>query len=128
MPAVGYVSPDGSTVVPVSAATPMPSQIVGSVNTTPTTSGSETNRSGTLTTGGTAQQIMAANPTRSYIFIQNNDNTPLWFRFGATAQQSQPSRLLNPGDVYERDGGRISPDTVSVIGPTTGKQFTAYEG
>ena len=90
--------------------------------------GALTNRSGTITAGGTAQQLMAANAVRSYLFVQNVSNNDLWINFTTTAVQAQPSIRLEPGDAFEMSGaGFVSTELVSIIGSSTGQAFTAKE-
>lgn len=90
--------------------------------------GVPTNRSGTITTGGVAQQVMAANAHRRYLFIQNISDTAMWFDIGATAVASQPSTYLAPGVAFMWAVGYIPTGAVSIICATTGKGFTAKEG
>lgn len=86
-------------------------------------------RSGTITSGGTAQEIMAsAQAGREYLFIQNNSDTTMWVNFGVVAVASQPSIRLLTGESFEMSSGYVTGESVSVIGATTGKTFTAKEG
>lgn len=89
--------------------------------------GSVTDRSGTITLGGTAQTLMAANATRKYLLIENVSNKNLWFNFTTTAVQDQPSCLLLPNAAFVMEGAFVSTEAISVIGATTGKSFTAKE-
>lgn len=100
----------------------------GSVPVTPT-SGALTDRSGTITTGGTAQTAAAANTARKHLFIQNPSTAPgsLWFSTTGTAVQASPSIELVPGASYET-GTFVPTGVVSVIAATTGHAFTAREG
>jgi hypothetical protein len=88
-----------------------------------------TSRSGTITAGGTAQQLMAANTSRKGWCLQNNNTTgKIWFdETGATAVASQPSIVLYPGDFYESPPGGATPTAISIIGDTTGMIFSARE-
>ena len=92
--------------------------------------GSLTDRSGTITTGGTAQSLAAANSSRRYLLIQNSGATgdDLWFNFTTTAVQLQPSFKLAPGASFVMEGSFISTEAISIIGPTTGQGWTAKEG
>lgn len=85
-------------------------------------------RSSTVTTGGTAQQIAAANTTRTYLLIQNVSTASLWVNVGVVAVQNQPSILLpaNGGSVVWEDNF-IPTGAVSLIGATTGQAFTCKE-
>lgn len=86
-----------------------------------------TNRSGTITTGGTAQTLAAANANRGYFFIQNHSTGDLWIDFGATAVQSQPSIRIPSEGSFVLEGLGCSTEAVSVIGAATGQAFTAKE-
>lgn len=90
-------------------------------------SGTLTNRSGTITTGGTAQTIMAANTSRRYLLIQNVSDTTMWCDFGTTAVQNQPSIQIIAGANFFMQNNAISTELVSCVGATTGKAFTAKE-
>ena len=96
-----------------------------------------TNRSGTITTGGTSQQLVAANASRSYLLIVNLSTDTLWISFGATAASAgQPSIPLSPavsansygGGAFTMEGSAISTDAVQIYGATTGDAFSAWEG
>lgn len=100
------------------------------------TAGSFTDRSGTVTSGGTAQQVAAANSTRRYLVILNLSTTVLWVNFGVTAVADQPSiPLAAATSDGGADGGGIVFESsfvpsglVSLIGATTGKKFVCKEG
>lgn len=96
--------------------------------TTQSSTGSLTNRSGSITAGGTSQQLAAANGSRKYLFIQNISTDTLWFDFGVTAVQDQPSLKLLPEASFAMEAGFISTQVVNIIGPTTGAKFVAKEG
>lgn len=87
-----------------------------------------TNRSGTITTGGTAQNAAAEKKGRSYFFLQNpsTETESLWFSMDTTAVAASPSIELQPGQSYE-SGSTVSIGAVSVIAATTGHKFTAKE-
>lgn len=91
--------------------------------------GSVTDRSGTITTGGSSQQVMAANPNRQFLLIQNVSTDNLWVRFGASAAvQTQPSIKLLPNSDLTFNGSWVPTQAVQIIGPTTSQAFTAEEG
>lgn len=91
--------------------------------------GTLTNRSGTITAGGTAQQVMAANSSRKYLLFQNVSDTAMWIDFGATAVADSPSVLVPAsGGAVVQEGTFVSTQSVSVFCATTGKKFTAKEG
>jgi hypothetical protein len=91
-------------------------------------SGALTDKSGTITAGGTAQVAAAANSSRKYLFLQNPTGAPgsLWFSTTATAVAASPSVELVPGASYET-GSFVPTGAVSIIGATTGQAFTGRE-
>lgn len=84
------------------------------------------NSSGTITTGGVAQVLMAANPARRGINIQNISNQDLWISQVGTASAGPGSIKLKPDGYYEPYTG-VAVGAISIFGATTGQQFTAYE-
>lgn len=111
---------------PISSTNPVPVSLVQGV--------ALTDHSGTITTGGAAQQVAAANSARQYLTIVNVDTHVLWVNFGATAVQSQPSIPLK-ACTAAGDGtggsltfqGVVPTGLVSVIGGTTGQAFVCKE-
>lgn len=91
-------------------------------------SGAFTDRSGTITSGGTAQTLMAANANRKYFLIQNLSTENLWINFTTTAVAGQPSLRITPGTSFVLEGFFTSTEAVSIIGATTGSAFSAKEG
>ena len=90
--------------------------------------GTLTDRSGTITTGGTAQQLAAANPSRRYIIIQNVSTAALWIDFGVNAVQDQPSLKLVADGSFVMEGDFVDTQSISIIGGTTAQAFSAKEG
>jgi hypothetical protein len=90
--------------------------------------GSLTARGGTITTGGTAQQLAASNSSRKYLIVQNQSSGDLYIRFTGTAVADTTSLKLVPGAVYESGAGFVSTQALSIIGATTGQAFYAAEG
>ena len=85
-----------------------------------------TDRSGTITTGGTAQQLMPANDARVGFWVQNLSSGDLWINeLGGTAAASQPSIKIPSGSLYESQRGEPCPYAISIFGATTGQAFTA---
>lgn len=84
-------------------------------------------RGGTITTGGTSQQLMAANPARRGFSVQNQSTTDLYIKVGQTATTSNVSLRLSPGQFYETQPQHVSPSMVHIIGATTGQAFYATE-
>lgn len=92
--------------------------------------GTLTDRSTTVTAGGTAQQLMATNSSRKYLFIRNpiTATERLWINFTTTAVADSPSIALDPGDAFVMESGFVSTEAISVLGATTGHKITAKEG
>lgn len=96
--------------------------------TTSPNMGSLTDRSSTITTGGTSQQLAAANATRKYFLVQNLSSGTLWIDFGTNAVQSQPSVKIPVDATFIMEGSFICTQAVHIVGATTGQAFTAKEG
>ncbi len=93
-----------------------------------------TDRSGSITEGGTAQQIAAANAARRYFFICNTSVEILYVNVGATATSANSYPLAAaasagaPGGSLVFEGSFIPSGSVSILGATTGSTFVAKEG
>lgn len=88
--------------------------------------GQLTDRSDTIDTGGTAQQVAAANASRRYLLFQNHSDTDMWINFGTDAVASQPSIKIAAGVAYTPTF--VDTRAISVICATMGKAFTCKEG
>lgn len=105
----------------VSAANPLPTQPV-------TATAALVDRSGTITTGGTAQNIMAANSSRRGAWFQNNSDADM--RINATGAASASSGLVLPASknaYFDFQSGGVPVTAISVWCGTTGKAFEARE-
>jgi hypothetical protein len=83
-------------------------------------------RSGSITAGGTAQTLMAANAYRDHAFIGNpNLAGSLWVNDlgGTAAANGAGSTEITPGDVVQTR----SRSAISIIHATTAAKFTAGE-
>lgn len=89
--------------------------------------GQPADRSGTITTGGTAQQLMAANTARTGFSIMNLSTGDLWINGFGTAAASQPSMRIQPGYYFETPVNFGGTGAVSIFGATTGQAFCARE-
>lgn len=84
-----------------------------------------TSFSGTITSGGVAQQAVAASSDRNWLYIQNVSDTTMYVGFGVVALASQPSIQLAAGASITFVRTTFMPTgAISVIGATTGKGFT----
>lgn len=81
--------------------------------------------SGTITLGGTAQTISAANPLRQGFFIQNISSNDIWVSTLTTAVPGQPSMLLPSGARWSSEAPFVGP--ISIYGSTTGQPYTMQE-
>lgn len=84
-----------------------------------------TSRSGSITTGGTAQSLAAANPKRLSLTGQNISSGDLWINEdgGTAAVATEGSWQIPPGVTFSISTN----EAVSIIGATTGQKFTAME-
>jgi len=87
------------------------------------------NISGTITLGGTAQSLAAANPTRRGCVVQNLSTGDLWINDQGTAAASQPSIKVPAGGQYVcGSGGGFAPgQALSIFGATTAQAYSGRE-
>lgn len=84
-----------------------------------------TNRGGSITTGGTAQQLAPANASRMFLSGQNTSTDDLWINeTGGTATGGSPSFRIPAGSTF----GVNTSQAISIWGATTGQTFSATEG
>jgi hypothetical protein len=96
------------------------------VNATPVDVSSPTDASGTITTGGTPQQVLASNANRKRFIISNPSTATevLSFCYGASGAGKID---LNPGMSWNEADFSISADAIFLVAATTGHAFTVYE-
>lgn len=81
------------------------------------------NRSGSITAGGTAQDVYGDNDSpKHYIGMQNNSDTVMYFDFGRTATAATSFKLA-PGSAWENPAGVMFYGRLSILCATTGKEF-----
>lgn len=86
------------------------------------------NRSGTITTANTAQQLMAANASRRGFWLLNlSTTTDLWINDLGAAAASQPSIKVPPGGLYESPLGGAPVSALSIFGSAAGLAFSSRE-
>jgi hypothetical protein len=92
--------------------------------------GTLTDRSGTITAGGTAQNAIASNAARRYLLVRNPKSATesLWLSLVGTATVASPSLELAAGDAYVAESDLIPTNAVSLIAATTAHAFTVWEG
>ncbi len=90
-----------------------------------------TSRSGVITTGGTAQDLMPANPARRGWRLQNQSAGDLYVRSkgsgGTTAATQDQNSFLIPAGAGWTEDGHVTPNALSVVGAATGQAFYARE-
>ncbi len=86
-----------------------------------------TDRSGTITAGGTAQTLMALNAARKGFYIQNTSSADLWFSSVGTAAVAGSSMRIVSGALYECPSYAVPTSAISIYGATTGQSFAARE-
>lgn len=113
-----YVEDDGSGVIPYV----IPGGTDG-VAGTPLPAG--TDRSGSITLGGTAQVLAAANTARRGLTGQNISTGDLWINElgGTAAADTVGSYKVAAGATFTVQTNRA----ISIVGATTGQKFTATE-
>lgn len=83
--------------------------------------------SGTIAAGNVSQQLLAAQPDRRFLLIENVHATEdMWINFGIPAVQNQPSILIKAGGgvFIMTIADFISTQTINIIATTLGHPFT----
>jgi hypothetical protein len=83
-------------------------------------------RSGRIIAGGVAQVLFDANPHRNGGWIQNHGLFDLWVNDLGVAASEPPSMKIPPGALFEFPEA-LSPDAISIWGPSTGQVWSARE-
>ena len=121
--------PGASSTIAVSAATPLPVTLGSSPTRSVIITGSTgSDGSGTITTGGTAQNLFSgATPTNGYAIYNPDPTNDLWINEGAAAlaNGSGSIRVSSNGGYYSTEPGYKPFHAVSIVGAVTGKNFTA---
>lgn len=120
--------------VPVTSSKPLPTTCVSGCSGG-ATAVTTTDKSGTITLGGTAQAGIALNASRKSWCIQNPDTATtqgigtaevLWVRVGGTAAANVGTELT-PGNQACSAPGLIDTAAISVFAATTGHKFNGFE-
>ena len=94
-------------------------------------SGTLTDRSGTVATGTTSQQLMAANANRKYLLIENASSTEsLFINFTSAASVSAAGsiELVKGGSSFIMEGEFVTTEQINVTATTTAHAYIAKEG
>ncbi|RKR46334.1 hypothetical protein B0G82_4017 [Paraburkholderia sp. BL17N1] len=88
-----------------------------------------TDRSSSITAGGTAQQLAAANAARRGWRLQNTSTGDLWFNDTGNAASiaGAGSFKVASGGYYETPNGGASQSAISIYGATVAQSFSASE-
>jgi hypothetical protein len=87
--------------------------------------GAGTDKSGSITAGGTAQTLAAANSTRRGLTVQNISTGDLWINeTGGTAAANGAGSFKLAADATANIDTN---QAVSIVGATTGQKFSATE-
>lgn len=103
----------------VSDANPLPIKMISNSVGGP---GAATDRSGTISSGGAAQNAMSANTARKRWSLANNSDTAMTVHAAGTASATAGLPVY-PGQTASGD----ETNAISVFCATTGKAFTAWE-
>jgi hypothetical protein len=84
--------------------------------------------SGTITTGGTSQELLPEKPNRRGFLVQNLSEGDLWISpFGDAAAES-PSLKIASGETFMTPtswGGQRN--AITIFGATSGQAFTCWD-
>jgi hypothetical protein len=84
-------------------------------------------KSGTVTTGNTAQVLIPANPGRVGLIFQNTSAGDLWINVFGTATLASPSLKVPTNGTVQFADMNMPTGAISVIGATTAQAFTCWE-
>lgn len=82
----------------------------------------------TITTGGTHQQVFAANADRKFLLIQNVSDTDMNLGIGYNPTASTGIFLSKSGGGIVFESGFIPTQEIRILCATTGKAFVALQG
>jgi hypothetical protein len=82
----------------------------------------------TITTGGTHQQVFAANADRKFLLIQNVSDTDMNLGIGYNPTASTGIFLSKSGGGVVFESGFIPTQEIRILCATTGKAFVALQG
>ena len=83
--------------------------------------------SGSISSGGTSQQVLGSDANRRYLLIVNatSNSDTLWVNFGSAASAGSGSIPLAPGFALEYPAGQYVPsNSVNLYAATTGDAYT----
>lgn len=84
--------------------------------------------SGTITKGGTSQELMPERPNRRGFLVQNLSGDVLWISPFGNASAKQPSLKIAAGETFMTPtswGGQRN--AITIFGATSGQAFTCWD-
>jgi len=105
-----------------------PFPISGTVTALPQTGNVTEASTKTITTGGTHQQVFAANANRKFLLVQNVSDTDMNLGIGYNPTASTGIFLAKSGSGIVFESGFIPTQEIRILCATTGKAFVALEG
>ena len=100
----------------------------GALTVSLSNSGTFTDRSGSITTGGTSQTLAPINAARKYLTIENTSTANIAINFTSAASLTAGSLVIAAlGSLTLSSQSFVSTELVTVVGATTGQTFVAKE-
>lgn len=126
---VGVTGTFWQSVQPVSGTFWQTTQPISGIVTIVPSIGTLTDRSGSITAGGTAQQICASNSTRKYLLIQNTSSVDMWISFTTTTPTVAGAGCykIAAGGSYESSAAFVTSQSCYVFCATTSSSYSASE-
>jgi len=124
VPVSGTVTATGPLTDTELRATAVP--VSGTVTVTAPTGSTWTSASGTITTGGVSQELVAASASRKGLLFQNTSDIDMWLGLGVTAVATQPCIKIAASEKFAITDADAPVTAVNLYGVTTGKTFTCY--
>lgn len=125
---VGVTGTFWQATQPVSVAT-LPALAAGTntIGAVLPTRGTFTDRSGTITAGGTSQTLAGANSSRTYLEIQNLSTGDLYVNFTSAASAGGSSFKVPAGGSWFTPPNGVTTEAVTIYGATTGQAWVSKE-
>ncbi len=82
----------------------------------------------TITVGNTTTQVLAANPKRRHLLLQNDSNEIVYVSFGKAAVLSEGVRLAASGGQFEMFGDLVYGHVINAICASGSKKLLVTHG
>lgn len=92
--------------------------------------GFSTVASGTINSGTVSAQLVAANPDRKYLRVQNESDSNVWLQLGTAAAVANEGVRVAAGAAFEMTRGQANvwSGAVQAIGTAASKRITYVDG